>query len=226
MKKEKYVLTAKDRSETGSGFCRRHRKQGLVPAVMYCRGKENVNFFVDVKEIQTAVRADAKLIDLKKPNGDLSKALIKEIQEDFLKGVVIHVDFQEVRMDEAIRSTVLVHALAGSVPVGLAAGGILEQPTHELEIECLPGDLPELIEVDISALGIDQSIQVKDLILPKGVKAVSDAHSVVFHVALQAAEVEAAKTAEATAEAAPAADAKAGDAKGEAKPDAKADKKK
>lgn len=250
MKKEQHIINVKDRTETGTGFSRRTRRTGLIPAVIYSKGKENKNLIIDAKEWGHVAKHDIKLVDLKKENGELCKALIKEIQEDFLKGNVLHIDFQEVRMDEVITASVSIYAKPGTVPVGLSAGGILEQPMHEIEVSCLPGDLPESIEVDISKIELEQSLYVRDIVMPKGVTAVSDANSIVYHVGLQAAEesataaaaegaegVEGAAPAEGAEGAAPAdakadgkADGKAADAKGDAKADtkgaAKADKKK
>ena len=116
--------------------------------------------------------------------------------------------------------------MPGTVPVGLSMGGILEQPMHEIEVSCLPGDLPETIEVDISKIELEQSLHVKDIVMPNGVTAVSDPNGTVFHVGIQAAEESAtAAAAEGAEGAAPAEGAAAGDAKTDAKGDAKSDAK-
>lgn len=226
MKKEQHVINVKERTETGKGFSRRSRRAGSIPAIIYCKGKENKNLVIDAREWSHVAKHDIKLVDLKKEDGELCKALIKEIQEDFLKGNVLHIDFQEVRMDEVITASVSVYAMPGTVPVGLSMGGILEQPMHEIEVSCLPGDLPETIEVDISKIELEQSLHVKDIVMPKGVTAVSDPNGIVFHVGIQAAEESAtAAAAEGAEGAAPAEGAAAGDAKTDAKGDAKSDAK-
>ncbi|OGV50732.1 MAG: hypothetical protein A2017_13215 [Lentisphaerae bacterium GWF2_44_16] len=228
MKKEQHVINVKERTETGKGFSRRSRRTGSIPAIIYCKGKENKNLIIDAREWGHVAKHDVKLVDLKKENGELCKALIKEIQEDFLKGNVLHIDFQEVRMDEVITAFISIYAMPGTVPVGLSMGGILEQPMHEIEVSCLPGDLPESIEVDISKIELEQSLHVREIVMPGGVTAVSDPNGIVFHVGIQAAEESATAAAEGAEGATPAEGAEgaaAGDAKADAKGDAKADAK-
>ena len=108
-------------------------------------------------------------------------ALIKDVQNDFMRGKASHVDFLEVRRDQVIKATVAVHA-GHTVPVGISQGGLLEQFVHEIEVECLPDALPESVEIDVSKLELDQAMHVSELVLPEGVKAASEGDIVVFHV--------------------------------------------
>jgi large subunit ribosomal protein L25 len=163
-----------------------------VPAIIYGKGAEGKKFSLNETEWRTLTRqGDVNLVDLKSADGSLTKALVKDVQEDFLKNQIVHVDFIEVRMDEEITAAVSIHALPGT-PVGVSKGGILEQPMHEITVSCLPAKLPEEgIEVDISELDIDSSLHIKDLKMPEGVKALDDQDSIVFHIMHQKAEEEA-----------------------------------
>jgi large subunit ribosomal protein L25 len=168
-----------------------------VPAIIYSKGAEGKKFSLDATEWRTMTRqGDVNLVDLKSQDGATTKALVKDVQEDFLKNEIVHIDFMEVRMDEEITASVSIHALPGT-PVGVSQGGILEQPMHEITVSCLPANLPEEgIEVDISELEIDCSLHIKELTMPEGVTAVDDPDSIVFHVMHQKAEEEEAEEAE------------------------------
>jgi len=198
MSKEKVLLKVEERKEKGTAASRRMRRSNKIPGVIYSKGSAG-DICLDVKEWKKLAGKDVHLVDLEFNTGKQTKALIKDVQEDFLKGTVLHVDFQEVRMDQIITSVVSVHAKVGSVPVGLSKGGVLDQPMYEIEVSCLPGDLPDAIEVDISALDINDAIHVKDIILPQGVKAASEPDLIVFHVLAQKVETETTAT-EAAAE--------------------------
>jgi large subunit ribosomal protein L25 len=104
-----------------------------------------------------------------------------------MKKVYLHLDFQAVKMDEKIHSTVPVHALIGE-PIGVTHGGILEQPLYAIDVACTPSALPEVISVNIKDLDLEQSLHVKDLIMPEGVTAVTSQDAVVFHIMRPAAE--------------------------------------
>ncbi len=185
---ERNDIEVKSRDESGTGAVRRARKEGLVPAVLYSRGKESRLLYVDANAWKILANHDhglLKLIEGKKK----TTVLVKEIQSSALKNQVLHIDFQEVKMDEKIHTTVPVYALPGE-PVGLSEGGILEQPLHELEVLCLPADLPQSIEVNITGLGLEENLTVADLELPKGVQALTESEHVVFHVLKQSVEEE------------------------------------
>jgi large subunit ribosomal protein L25 len=131
-------------------------------------------------------------------------AFVKDTQRDIVGGNILHVDFYEVESGVALRARVSIQ-LKGN-PIGVREGGILEFPLHEIEVECLPNDLPERIEVDISNLGVNQSIHVRDISLSGSIRVISAADQVVALVkyareaaAVAGAEEEAAVTGAAAA---------------------------
>lgn len=181
-------LAIKQRDVSGNGPARRARKEGLIPAVMYSGGKESRLLYVDAGAWGVIASHDYGLLKLTEGRKKTT-VLVKEVQKNFLKNQVLHIDFQEVKMDEKIHTTVPVHALPGD-PAGLSQGGILDQPLHELEVLCLPGDLPQSIDVDITGLGLDEYLRAGDLELPMGVEAITDSDQVVFHVLKRVVETE------------------------------------
>jgi large subunit ribosomal protein L25 len=118
--------------------------------------------------------------------GTAYNAFVKDTQRNIRDGNVLHVDFYEVESGVMLRAKVSVH-IHGN-PVGVREGGTLESPLHEVEVECLPKDLPERIEVDVSELKINQSIHVRDLALGEGVKIISGVDQVVALVKFAKAE--------------------------------------
>lgn len=191
MSKEKNLIVVKNRDGKGKGPAKKMRREGMVPGIVYTRGNESQAVALDSTEWGKLAKHDVNLVTLKKENGDVTKALVKEVQMDYLKNIALHIDFQEIRMDEVITAKVAVHAGVGQHPVGVSQGGVLSQPLHEIEVKCLPGDLPESIEVDISELEIDGAIHVSGLVLPKGVTTTEDPEAVVFMVTQQQQEEEA-----------------------------------
>ena len=180
MAKQKHVLNVVTRSELGKGAVNRLRKAGHIPAVVYSRGAAGKTIYFAAAEWEALQKFELNLIALKEGDNEIL-ALIKDVQNDFLRGKTSHVDFLEVRRDQVIKATVALHA-GHTAPAGIAQGGLLEQFVHEIEVECLPDALPEAVEVDVSKLELDQALHVADLVLPDGVKAVSDGDIVVFHV--------------------------------------------
>jgi large subunit ribosomal protein L25 len=189
---EAVVLTTQKREGRGSRLAARLRKQGRVPAVVYGHGEGTEQVSVSLEELESAVRHKAPVVDLKSDKG-LQKALIKELQWDHLGKEVLHADFYRVRADERITVSVRVE-LRGIAP-GVSGGGILDQPLHELEVECLAIAVPESVRVPINELQIDQAIHVRDLKLPEGVKVLNDEDAIVVHVTPPKGEPEAAAAA-------------------------------
>jgi len=114
-------------------------------------------------------------------NGNEKLVLIKEVQNDFMLLKTSHIDFLEVKKDQKITAFVPIHA-GHEAPAGISVGGILEQNLHEIEVECLPDQLPENVVVDVAKLNIGDFLHVADIVLPDGVKAVSHSDVVVFTV--------------------------------------------
>jgi large subunit ribosomal protein L25 len=198
------VVAAHERSETGKNVNRRLRAQGLIPGVLYGASKAPVPVSVSPKEIGTILRSSSgenTLFDLDLA-GTRRKVILKEFQVEPLKGRLLHADFFEVALDRTLEVSVPVE-LQG-VPVGVKVqGGIVDFVTRELDVECLPTDIPEKITVDVSGLELGKHLRVSDLQFPSKVTVLTDSDVVIVHVvAPRAEEAAPAAAAEAPAEAA------------------------
>jgi len=168
---ERPVLSAKIREEVGKGGARKLRTKGLIPAVFYGPKSQSVPLVIDSKEFVKTLQTEAGenvLIDLNIRKGDQSDrkvVMVKEIQVDPLQGTTLHTDFYEVAMDEMVTVEVPIH-LVGK-PEGIKMGGILEQIRRVIQIQCLPGDIPKRINVDVSSLKIGDSIHIQDIQVEK-----------------------------------------------------------
>ena len=162
---ESVELQAQDRERHGTRGARKLRRQGKVPAVVYGHKEDTVSLTISADELNKAIRHGMRVVDLKQSAG-LQKALIRDVQWDALGHDILHVDFARVAADERITLDVRVE-LRGTAP-GIAAGGVLVQPIHNLSVECLVIAVPESIRVNIGELQLNQAIHVKDLVLPAG----------------------------------------------------------
>jgi large subunit ribosomal protein L25 len=185
---ESVVLVAEPRSTRGSQAARQLRRKGRIPAVLYGHKETTVSLVLPVEDLAKAIRHGARVVDLQ-ADGKTEKALIREVQWDHLGKDILHVDFARVAADERIVVPVRIE-VRGTAP-GVTQGGVLDQPLHTIEVECLALSVPESIRVNIGALQVGQSIHVRDLVLPPDVKAVADPEVIVVHVTAPKAEVEA-----------------------------------
>ena len=159
-------LKAEPRTDAGKGVARKLRASGRVPAVLYGHGKDARALSVDAKELFHLLHGAAGgnvLIDLV-IDGKKTMAMPREVQRDHVRGQYLHVDFLEVRRDEKVTVDVPIHLIGESA--GVKAGGVLEHHLWDLKVECLPQDLPESIEADISALNVNDSLHVSDVVVP------------------------------------------------------------
>ena len=183
------VVAATRRSEGGKNFNRRLRVQGQIPGVVYGPAKEAVAVSVSPRDIATILRSatgENTLFDLDLEGGR-RKVLIKDYQLEPVKGHLLHADFYEVALDKLLHVT--VHVELQGVPVGVKVqGGVLDFITRELEVECLPGDIPEKIVVDVSALEMGKHLRVSDLQVPEKVTMLTEPDNVVAHVVAPRAE--------------------------------------
>ena len=162
---ETVELDAKERASHGTRHARKLRKQGLVPAVVYGHGEATASLTIPADLLAKAIRHGVRVVDLKQASG-VQKALIREVQWDAMGHDILHVDFARVAADERITLDVRVE-LRGTAP-GIAAGGVLVQPIHNLSVECLVIAVPESIRVNVAELQLNQAIHVKDLVLADG----------------------------------------------------------
>jgi large subunit ribosomal protein L25 len=172
------VFAAQKRANKGSGDARRVRRGGRIPAVIYGHAGTALTIDLDALEFSNGVKGISESTIVKvNVDGEGHEAFVKDTQRNILNGAILHVDFYEVESNTVLRARVSLH-IEGS-PAGVREGGILETPLHDIEVECLPKDLPERIKVDISGLGVNQSIHVRDLPLAEGVKLISGGDQVV-----------------------------------------------
>jgi large subunit ribosomal protein L25 len=172
-------VSAKQRSELGSRANRRLRGSGFIPGVIYGHKEAVVPVTLPKKEVVNHLIRGAHLFDLS-VDGRSEKVLVKEVQYDHLGREVLHVDFARVSLDERVEVTVALE-LRGT-PKGEADGGVLQQILSELEVECLVTDIPDVIRHNISEMGLNSVLHVKDLQLPSGVKALQDGDQIVATV--------------------------------------------
>jgi large subunit ribosomal protein L25 len=185
---ESVVLVTQPREGRGSQKARQLRRQGLIPGVVYGHKQAAVSIALPAEELDHAIRHGARVVDLQ-AGQDVQKALIKEIQWDHLGKEIIHIDFARVDRDERVR--VVVRLEVRGVAPGVAAGGVLDQPLHTLEVECLVSSVPESIRVNINELQLGQAIHLRDLTFPEGVKPLADPDAIVIQVTAPQAEPEA-----------------------------------
>jgi large subunit ribosomal protein L25 len=165
-------LNVELRSKTGKGISRQLRNADMVPGVVYGKGMDPMAVSFKYRELHAAMAGQGgqnNLITLVGGgNLDQSMAIIVDLQRDAIKGTYRHVDMHRVNMNEKLRITVPV-ILKGTA-IGTKEGGLLDLAHHELHVECLPGNIPDAIEIDVTALKVAQSIHVNEIPLPEGVK--------------------------------------------------------
>jgi len=180
----KSVLNVEPRVRIGKGGSRKVRRDGLVPAVVYGKGMEALNLRVDPKALQQAVATEAgwnTLITLKGDGPfDGKVVILKDLQIDAIRRDVQHVDFQAIDLNKKIAVMVPVHVIGKSA--GEKAGGSLQLIRHELEVLCLPINIPTAIEIDVAALEIGSVIHVEDVVLPEGSEAPHDVNFTILTV--------------------------------------------
>ncbi len=178
---EKRTLSVVKRTSVGKNSLKSLRKEGLIPAVMYGHS-DNALFSVNEREFSKKFRiiSENTIIDLK-DGKDVFHVLIKDFQEDVLKDEIVHLDFYEVEKGKILHTSIPVRIEGSSV--GVKLGGRIETILHEIQVECLPKDIPEIITVNVDSLEIGQSIHVSDLAKIKGVEFLTSADQVITHVA-------------------------------------------
>jgi len=180
------------REGTGKGIARKLRRDGRVPAIVYGGHRESVAITVDQKSISDIVRKGEhgirSIFLVKMAGTDQSPhAMIKDIQFNPISRKMNHIDFVRVAMDEAVRVNIPVHVIGTSIGVKNNLG-VLDFQVRELHVECLPGAIPDAVEVDVSALDIHDFLRISDLPIPEGVKVLDDMERIVVTVTLPRAE--------------------------------------
>jgi large subunit ribosomal protein L25 len=179
MSKVDFVVTAEARSDMGKGASRRLRREGKIPGVIYGAHKEAVSVLLDHNEMMNHLKHEAFYSHILTINlgGKTEQAVLKDLQRHPAKPILLHADFQRVSASEKLRMNVPLHFVGGDVAPGVKiGGGSIAHAMAEVEITCLPKNLPEFIEVDLSGMELGQTIHLSDLKVAKGVELVALAH--------------------------------------------------
>ncbi len=176
---EKQELEVQRRWKTGKGVARKLRSEGFIPAVCYRKGIESISLRLSRKELEKLLKSAAGkniLIQLKIKDEegaeDLEAVILKDVQRNHLSEP-LHCDFLAVRMDEAIQVEVPVR-LVGEPTEVLREGGLIQQLKRNIDVECLPAEIPEQVELDISSASIGDSLHVEDISVPEGIRIITD----------------------------------------------------
>ena len=227
--KTSFELTAEFRDAQGKGASRRLRHENKVPAILYGGHRDPRALALDHTKLLLMLdneRFYSTIINLRV--GDVTQAaILKDVQRHPAKNAVLHVDLQRVLEDEKIRISIPLHFKNESIAPGVKKGGVVSHLRNEIEVSCLPKDLPEFVDVDLSKVELNQMLHLSDLAVPEGVEILELSHGrdapvvSVHHARAEEVETPAAEAgavaAGATAAAAPAADAKAAEPKKDAK---------
>jgi large subunit ribosomal protein L25 len=167
-----FIVNAEQRSDTGKGASRRLRRVGKVPGILYGAHKEPTMISMAHNELVRQLNDEAfysNLLNLNL-NGAQETVVLKDLQRHPAKPFILHVDFQRVQSDEKIRLNVPLHFVNENTCPGVKAGGAVSHQLTDVEITCLPKDLPEFIEVDMSAMNVGDALHLSELKLPDGVE--------------------------------------------------------
>lgn len=168
-----HKITAAGRKDEGKGASRRLRHAGKVPAIIYGGDAAPQSIQLDQEKTWVASQHEwfySSIIDLE-VDGKVETVLLRDMQRHPYKQVIMHLDFQRVSAKEAIRVNVPLHLVNADIsPAGKSAGVVLTQELNDVEVICLPGDLPESIEVDLSAMEVGATVHLSEVVLPKGVE--------------------------------------------------------
>lgn len=186
------MIKGEKREFFGKNEARRVRSKGQLPAILYGKGIENVPLTLNKKDIFTILKSETGENTLFKVAYDSEKidTMIKDFQLDPVTDEILHVDLIHIAMDKEIRVTVSFN-LAGEAVGVKAEGGFVDFITREVEIECLPGNIPESIDIDISELHLNQSLKIGDIVPSEGVKIIDDPNSVIVLIGMPTREEEA-----------------------------------
>ena len=175
---ENFILEAEPRDDLGKGASRRLRRTGKVPAIIYGAGKEPTSISLDQNKLIHHLENEAFFSHILtvKLGGKEESAILKAVQRHPSKPTINHVDLQRVSASEKIRLHVPLHFINEDQAPGVKEGGMVAHSVIEVEIQCLPKDLPEFIEVDLAALEMDGIFHMTDIVAPKGVELVELTH--------------------------------------------------
>ncbi|HET9720300.1 MAG TPA: 50S ribosomal protein L25 [Solirubrobacteraceae bacterium] len=185
------ALQAKRREPSGSRSARRLRREGNVPGVLYGGGEDPVSFAVNARELRHALADAGAVLDLHLEDAAGTPVVLKELTRHPVSGEPVHIDLLRVRLDRPIQAPVLLELTGSEEAIGVREGGILEQPLREVTVEALPGDIPDVIQHDVSEMNVNDTITLAAVQAPARVTIVTDPESVLATITPPRLQVEA-----------------------------------
>jgi len=173
-------LSLNARDPEGSRTARRLRRSGEVPGVIYGGDGEPSHFSVDARILRNTLARSGAILDISVDGGKSSPVLVKDLQRHPVRGEIMHVDFIRVNMNETIQTTVVLELVGGDDAPGVAEGGVLSQETRELNIEALPGDIPDAISHDVSGMQLNETLTLSAVAVPAGITLLDDLEETVI----------------------------------------------
>lgn len=186
-----FKIKADKRETFGKNASRRLRQNGMIPVILYGANEPNIPLVLVKKDVFQILRSETgeNTVFEIAFDSEIRNAMIKDLQKDPVTDEIIHADLIQIAMDKAVRVSVPVVTVGDAVGVK-AEGGFVDFITREIEIECLPKDIPENIEIDISGLHLRQSFKIGDVVVPEGITIESDPEEIIVHIELPTKEEE------------------------------------
>jgi large subunit ribosomal protein L25 len=173
-------LSLNARDPEGSRTARRLRRSGAVPGVIYGGDGEPSHFSVDARILRNTLAHSGAILDISVDGGTSSPVLVKDLQRHPVRGDIMHVDFIRVNMNETIQTTVVLELVGADDAPGVNEGGVLSQETREVNIEALPGDIPDTITHDVSGMQINDTLTLSAVTVPAGITLLDDLEETVI----------------------------------------------
>ena len=177
---ESTKLSLNARDPEGSRTARRLRRSGAVPGVIYGGDGEPSHFSVDARILRNTLAHSGAILDISVDGGTSSPVLVKDLQRHPVRGDIMHVDFIRVNMNETIQTTVVLELIGADDAPGVNEGGVLSQETREVNIEALPGDIPDSITHDVSGMQINDTLTLSAVTVPAGITLLDDLEETVI----------------------------------------------
>ncbi len=191
---ERVKLQVRERERRGSADARRLRREGFIPGVLYGSGKEPHAICIPERELRRVLTGEGGLhaiLDVFLEGQKTTHAsILKDYQQDPIRGHISHVDLHEVRLDQPIQASVSVHLVGGDDAPGVREGGVLSQPLREINISALPLEVPEHIDLEVSHMTTGDTLRIADIEVPEGVTLLDDPETVVATVTAPTREIE------------------------------------
>jgi large subunit ribosomal protein L25 len=185
---ESTQLSLQSRTPEGSRSTRRMRRSGLVPGVIYGGEGEPQHFSVDARILRNTLAHSGAVLEVTLEDGGKDNVMVKDLQRHPVRGEFVHVDFVRVNMRVAVHTPVTLELIGGDDAPGVKEGGVLSQDLREINVEALPGDIPEYIQHDVSGLDMNETLHLSDIAVPEGLTFLDDPETVVGSITPPTAE--------------------------------------